>query len=84
MQSEGGIVLQTMDIQLKKGLNYPTYNLYVLSAVKEEYLNEIEKAEKKKVKFAESEKGQVFLYKGKYTISVKTENSEEKQTLIIK
>jgi photosystem II stability/assembly factor-like uncharacterized protein len=83
VKTEAGLVLSTFEIQLKKGLNFPIYNLTILPQAKEDYLKELEKSEKKKVKLAESEKGQVFLYKGKYTILVETGSSEEKQTLVI-
>ena len=87
IHTEDGLVLNTFKAKLKKGLNYPAYDLSVQTDKLEAYqaaLNEKKKPNEKAIKLKVADNGKLYLKKGKYTVLVKKGYQEEKTTLEIK
>ncbi|MBK8492378.1 MAG: glycosyl hydrolase [Saprospirales bacterium] len=73
------LVLKTWKVDLKKGLNYPIYNLNLDEKAKdkyEKYLNENRKADAPEIKLKKGDNGEWYLQKGAYTLKVEMEKEK--------
>ncbi len=76
------LLLQSFEKELVEGLNYLAYDLAIQSTALEEYnkaLNEKRKKDEKPIAIEQADNGKVYLYKGKYTVTV-TKDGEDSET----
>ena len=81
------MLLQKMDIELQKGLNYVEYDLSIMESKLKEYnqkLNEKRKDDEKPIKVKKADNGKVYLYRGKYSVKVSKETESSRTKLELK
>lgn len=71
--TKDGLSLQEFETELKKGLNYPTYDLTIKEGVVEEYsqpLREKQKKNERPLEFKAAENKKFYIYKGDYQVKI--------------
>lgn len=78
--------MHTFETDVKKGLNYPVYNLTFDEKNLEGYhkvLNEKRKVEDKPVKLKKADDGKMYLYRGTYKVTVEKGGEKEEVKLVL-
>lgn len=82
VRDQDGLELKTFNVKLKKGLNYPKYDLSIDEQVLNEYNKKLEDSSEKIV-VKPADNGKIYLYKGTYTLQIKKESETVETTLIL-
>lgn len=87
VHSKDSLLLSSFEVKISKGLSSISYDLIIdgskLAAYNEELNKEIKKGEKP-IKIKAAKDGKVYIYKGKYTISIEKDGKKEETTLQVK
>ena len=84
--AEDGTVMQTFEADLKKGLNYPTYDLSFDEKLLDAYnakLNEKRKADERPVNIKKADDGKCYLYAGTFKVTVEKGGESKEFKLVI-
>jgi photosystem II stability/assembly factor-like uncharacterized protein len=86
VQTESGVTLRTFETDLKKGLNYPVYNLTFDEKKSDDYqkaLNEKRKADDKPIQLKKADDGKWYLQRGTYKVLVEKGGEKKEVKLIL-
>lgn len=86
VQTKEGLELQSFEVDLKKGLNFPTYDGTIQEKVVAEYIKPLKEKQKKgekplKIEAAENKK--FYIYKGEYSLKISKGNNTATTKLVI-
>lgn len=86
VQTKDGLELQSFEVDLKKGLNYPIYDGTIQEKVVAEYIKPLKEKQKKgekplKIEAAENKK--MYIYKGEYSLKISKGDDTAETKLVI-
>ena len=86
VQTKEGLELQSFEVDLKKGLNFPTYDGTIQEKVVAEYIKPLKEKQKKgekplKIEAAENKK--FYIYKGEYSLKISKGDNTATTKLVI-
>lgn len=84
--AEDGTVMKTFEADLKKGLNYPTYDLSFDEKLLDAYnakLNEKRKADERPINVKKADDGKCYLYAGTFKVTVEKGGESKEFKLVI-
>ncbi len=86
IQTESGVTLHHFEVEVKKGLNYPSYDLSFDENALEEYtkvLNEKRKPDDKPIKLKKADNGKFYLYRSSLKVLVEKGGLSKETKLVI-